>query len=238
MKGFLLVFFCIISSAVFSQQVVISDPNAVPKQVAPFTGIKVSGGITVYLSQSDNYSLAVSANDTGFINDIKTEVKDNVLKISTAPYHWKKHARNRELRVYASFKTLDYIDASGACAVYVDGTINGNTVLIKLSGASTIEGKVNAGTISFSLSGASVANISGNAENIKIEASGASDIKNYDLKTQHCIAKLTGASDARLTITNSLEVAASGASTLYYNGNPDKKDIDKSGASAVIQKQD
>ena len=230
----LLVF--LISLPVVAQQTVINDGNAVKRDVAAFTGIKVSGAFSVYLSQSDNYSLAVSASDTSIINDIKTEVKDNVLHIYVDNFHWKRHWHNVQMRVYISFKTLESIDVSGACGILLDGTVNATTMLVRLSGASTIEGNIKAGTLSFELSGASVSKVAGDAENIKIDASGASDIKNYDLKTQNCVAKLSGASDARLSISNSLVVSASGASTLFYDGNPEKRSIEKSGASSVLQK--
>jgi len=71
---------------------------------------------------------------------------------------------------------------------------------------------------------------------LKVDASGASDIKNYDLQVENCIAKLSGASDVRLKITGSITASASGASTLYYEGDPDRKDIATSGASSVSQR--
>ncbi|HVZ97690.1 MAG TPA: head GIN domain-containing protein [Chitinophagaceae bacterium] len=237
MKNLLLILFCAIAIPAFSQQTIINDANAEQRNVSAFTGIKVSGGITLYLSQGEEYSLAVSASDADSRSEIKTEVKDNVLTISVSGKHWK-HWEGRELRAYVSFKTLDNMEATGACSVFINGTLSTGTLLIRLSGASTMEGKIKAGTISFDLSGASVAKIGGEAENTKIDASGASDIKSYDLTTQNCIARLSGASDARLTISNSVVASASGASTLYFDGNPEKRMIKTSGASSVSQKSE
>ncbi len=237
MKNLLLLLFCAIGSQAFSQQTVINDVNAEKRDVSAFTGIKVSGGITLYLSQGDDYSLAVSADDADSRNDIKTEVKDNVLYISASGKPWK-HWRGREMRVYVSFKNLDNIEATGACSVFINGTLNVNSLRARLAGASTMEGNIKAGTISFELSGASVAKVTGDAENIKIAASGASDVKSYDLKAQNCVASLSGASDVRLSISNSVVVSASGASTLYFDGSPEKRIIKTSGASSVSQKSE
>ena len=52
------------------------------RNVTAFSGIKVSGGIDVYLSQGDDYSLAVSASEEKYRDNIKTEVRNGILVIS------------------------------------------------------------------------------------------------------------------------------------------------------------
>jgi len=236
MKYFFLFLFLIISSGVFSQETVINDANAVVRNVTPFSGIKVSGGIDVYLSQGDDYSLAVSASEEKYRDNIKTEVKNEVLVVSYNNDHFGRNYGDKKLRVYVSFKTLESLEGSGASDIIINGTLVANSMLVKLSGASDIKGAVKITNLSLELSGASTVTINGTAQNLKVDGSGASDIKNYDLKVENCVAKLSGASDVRLTITNSISAHASGASTLYYEGNPDKKDVATSGASSVSQK--
>lgn len=234
MKYFYLFLFIIFSSSGFSQQTVINDANARVRSVTAFSGIKVSGGIDVYLSQGDDYSLAVSASEDKYRDNIKTEVKNDILFI------WydngRKNDNNKKLRVYLSFKMLESIEGSGASDIIINGTLISNSILVKLSGASDIKGAVKISNLNMELSGASTVTLNGSAENLKLDASGASDIKNYDLQVENCIAKLSGASDARLKITGSIAASASGASTLYYEGDPERKDIATSGASAISRK--
>ena len=109
-------------------------------------------------------------------------------------------------------------------------------MLVKLSGACDITGPVKLTNLSIDLSGASTVKLNGSTQNLKLDAGGASDMKNYDLETENCIAKLSGASDVRITVTNSIMASASGASTLFYHGNPDKRDVASSGASSISQK--
>jgi hypothetical protein len=59
---------------------------------------------------------------------------------------------------------------------------------------------------------------------------------NYDLVVDNCIAELSGASDVKITVNKSLSAKASGASLLYYKGNPEKKEISSSGASNISQR--
>jgi len=237
MKNLLLLLCCVIGSHVLGQQTVINDANAETRTIGAFTGIRVSDGITLYLSQSSGYSLAVSASDSASRAEITTVVRDHILYISVAGKPWK-HWHGRDFRVYVSFTELENLEASGACSVYINGTLHANTLRTRLSGASTLDGNISVGTLSFELSGASVARLTGDAQNVKIDASGASDVKSFGLKSQNCMAALSGASDVRLSIAQSVVATASGASTLYFDGSPEKREVRTSGASSISQKSE
>jgi len=213
-------------------QTVINDKNAEVRNVSSFSAIKVSGGIDVYLSQSDENALAVSASDDEIRNNIRTEVRNGVLNIW---YDGGKFRFNsdRKLRAYVSFKTLQSFEASGASDFIINGMFKGSDVRIKLSGACDMKGKIDVDNLQLDLSGASTFKADGNVRNIKIEASGASDLKNYDLVVDNCVADISGASDIKLTVNKSISAKASGASSIYYKGNPDRKDVSSSGASNI-----
>ena len=216
-------------------QTIIDDKNAEVRNVSAFSGIKVSGGIDVYLSQSDNYALAVSASDVKFRDGIKTEINNGVLTISYNGGNFR-YNTNRKLRAYISFKTLESLEASGASDFIINGNFTSSSVKVKLSGACDIKGAVNIENLQLNISGASTVKINGTVQNIKIDASGASDVKNYDLIADNCVADLSGASDVKITINKSLSAKASGASSLYYKGNPERKDVSSSGASSISQR--
>jgi Putative auto-transporter adhesin, head GIN domain len=236
MKFLLVIFLTTLTSYAFSQETVINDKNAELREVTPFTGMKVSGGIEVYMSQGNDYSMAVSADEQQYRDNIKTEVKNGILFISYSD-HFEKHFGERKLRAYISFKTLESIEGSGACDFILNDTLNANTMLVKLSGACEIKGPVKINNLSLDLSGASTVSIAGNAQNLKVEATGASDVKNYELTVDNCIVKLSGASDVRVTVTSSITASASGASTLYYDGDPEKRQVSTSGASSISQRK-
>lgn len=234
MKSLLILIFVAFSTHL-SGQTIINDPNIEVRNVGPFSGIKASDGIDIYLSQSDDYALGVSASDKKYLDGIKTEIKNDVLVITYDGSSFK-YNNNRKLRAYISFKNIESLEASGACNYIISGTLVVNSLRIKLSGASQIKGAANIQNLQIDISGASLVQANGTVQNLKINASGASDIKSYALTADNCVADLSGASDVKITVNKSLVAKASGASTLYYKGNPEKKDVSSEGASTISQR--
>ncbi|MEO6894083.1 MAG: head GIN domain-containing protein [Ginsengibacter sp.] len=231
MKPFLLFLFAIISIQ-SNAQTVINDKNVQVRNVSSFSAIKVSGGIDVYLSQSNENAVAVSASDDVYRDNIKTEVENGVLNIYYDNNSFRFNS-NKKLRAYVSFKTLESIEGSGACDFIIAGTLKLNSLKVKLSGACDMKGIVNITNAQLDISGASTLKINGQIQNLKLEANGASDLKNYDLVVDNFIAQLSGASDAKLTVNKSISAKASGASTLYFKGNPEVRNVSSSGASNI-----
>lgn len=237
MKNILLVMaFVFAASACVAQQTIVNDANAQQRQLTgSFTAIKVSGGIDLYISQSATEALAVSASEQKYIDDIKTVVENGVLRIYyDSKIRWTKG--NKKLKVYLSFKNIERLEANGSSDVHVAGIIAVPSLSLDMNGASNFKGAVNVTNLTMELSGASDARISGTATNVTIQSSGASDLKGYDLVTENCTARASGASDINITVNKELNVHASGASDVYYKGAGVIKDIHSSGASTVAKK--
>ncbi len=236
MKQFLFLIVTVFAVLVLkAQNEIVVDPNASIRELTgQFNAIKVSGGVDVYLSQSDNNAVAVSASTENYKEGIKTVVEDGTLKIFyEGDKGWNKN--NRKLRAYVSFSDLKKIDASGACDVVVAGTVTTTTLVLHMSGACDFKGIVKVTTLDINLSGASDAKISGTANTVNIKSTGASDVKAFDLVTDICNANISGASDVRITINSELTASASGASDIKYKGNGVIKEKHSSGASSITK---
>lgn len=216
-----------------AQNEIVVDPNAsVRKLSGQFDAIKVSGGIDLYLSQSDNIAVAVSAASENFKEGIKTVTENGTLKIF---YEGEKgwNRKDRKMRVYVSFNELKKLDATGACDVVVVGSITATDLMLHMSGACDFKGIIKVTTLNIDLSGASDAKISGIANTVNVKSSGASDLKAYDLVTDICNANISGASDVHITVKSELTASASGASDIKYKGNGVIKEKHTSGASSI-----
>jgi hypothetical protein len=220
-----------------AQTTIVNDANAQLRTLSgSFTAIKVSGGIDIILTQGDEEAVAVSASNEKYRDDIKTEVKDGVLHIGYGDgdmFKLKLEFKSKYMRAYVSFKNLEKITGSGACDIQVNGVIHVPTLNIVLSGACDFKGEVKLTGLKLDVSGASDARLSGTVTDATITASGASDIKGFDLQTDNCHVKASGASDINITVNKELNVHASGASDVRYKGNCVIKEMQSSGASGV-----
>ena len=235
-KIFLVLVVAFLTSTSRAQNDIVVDANASERTVSgSFNAIKVSGGIDLYLSQSDKSAIAVSAANENYKDGIKTVVENGTLEIFyEAEKNWSK--KNRKLRAYVSFTDLQKIVASGACDVIVVGNITVTTIVLQMSGACDFTGIVKVNTLKINLSGASDVKISGNANTVDIISSGASDVKGYGLVTDICNANVSGASDVNITVNQILNAHASGASNINFKGTGLIKEMSSSGASDISRK--
>ena len=233
-KILLLVVFAGMFTGVMAQKT-INDVNAEVRNVSGFHSIKVSSGIDLYLSQSSSEAVAVSAVEPKYRERIRTVVENGELKIwFDNDNNWKTwNTGNKKLKAYVSINTITKLTASGASDVIIDGQLSANELKINLSGASDVRGILNVKTLVMDQSGASDATLAGEVTNLNIEVSGASNFRGFDLKTQNCSAKASGASDIRINVSGELNARASGASKIQYRGEGVIKELHTGGASSV-----
>lgn len=226
-------------SAVLFAQKTINDPNAEPRNLSGFHAIRISNAFDVYISQSNDDAVAISASKQEYKDKIITKVENGVLiiRFEDDKKFWKSLGGDKtKLKAYISVKKLDRLEVSGACDVFFEDGISAEELTVNLSGASDLKGKVDAKKLSVGISGASDATLTGNAAELAIEASGASDFKGFDLVTNYCTAKASGASTVNITVNKELNANASGASSVRFKGEGLIRDIKTSGASNVTRK--
>ncbi len=222
----------LIGAGLYAQQV--NDPNAEVRQAKDYHGISVSSAFDVYISQGNEEAVAVSAAEVKHRERIKVEVKAGILHIdydADGKMNW--GSGNKKLRAYISFKQIDQLRISGACDVFISGILKADVLSINQSGASDLKGKLDVNKLTVDLSGASDITVTGTATQLSVEASGASDFKGYDLATDICNARASGASDIKITVNKQLSAQASGASDVRYKGNGEIKEVKSSGSSSV-----
>ena len=219
-------------------QDVVYDENVEARTITDFSAIEVSGSISLYLSQGNEYGIAISAGEQKNNSRIKTEVKNGVLKISVDGGLWNGMGwANRKLKAYVSFKTLNELTVSGASFVTSNGPITADALKIEVSGASEIKASINVKQLDLDISGASVAKLSGSADNASIDASGATKVSSYEMSINSCNAAASGASSIRITANKELNASASGGANIYYKGAASVVNINSS-RGADVKKQD
>jgi hypothetical protein len=219
------------TAGLYAQQV--NDPNAEVREAKNFHSIHLSSAFDVYISQSNEEAVAVSASETKYREHIKVEVKDGILYVGYDSKGLRWGSGNKKLKAYISFKQIDKLNISGACDVFITGTLKADELTINQSGASDLKGKIEVSKLAVDLSGASDITVNGSAMQLNVEASGASDFKGYELLTDVCNVSASGASDIKVTVNKELSAHASGASDVRYKGNGVIIDIKSSGSSSI-----
>ncbi|WP_445955628.1 head GIN domain-containing protein [Yeosuana sp.] len=196
-----------------------------------FNAIKASQGLDVYLTQGNEESIVIEA-DENLHSLIKTEVKDNELRIYTE----KSIGYASSKKIMVTFKDISKITSTSGSDVMSTNTINADHLELNTSSGSDMKLDVNTRSLSCNSSSGSDLKLSGNTGKLNAEASSGSDIKAADLIAQS--SHVTASSGADITVNTAKELtakASSGGDIKYY-GNPEivnKKD----GPSGSISKQ-
>ncbi len=215
------------------------DANAEVRNVGSFSSIEVSDAIDLYISQGNTEAVAISGSTDDIKARIKTEVRSGTLHIyfDGKGLNWKRWGNNR-MKAYVTYKTLQSLEASGACNVKTTDAIKQNELKIEMSGASDFTGEIMVGKFHLSASGASNIKLSGTAANASFDATGACTIKAYDLATDMCKIDASGASNIRITVNKELNASASGGSNILYRGTGLIRDLSSSGGASIKRKVD
>lgn len=239
MKKIIVAISCLlILSATSAQNKIVNDPNAQVRSVTAFHAIKVSTGIHLYLTQSDEEKVAVSADNADHRAKIVTEVVNGVLKIYyDNGHHWfSVDDRNKNLRAYVSCKTLDALNANSGAHVEVDGSINSNTLALDFSSGAWFKGRVNVAGLKIDESSGAHSVISGNANDAKASTSSGSHLDASELVTSQCDADASSGGHIDINVSKSLVASASSGGHISYRGDASIKNINTSSGGSVSRK--
>ncbi len=199
-----------------------------------YTTLKVSDAFTVFVTFSDTEeSVQIDANEN-LHQEIVVKQEQNSLIIRLKNSVTVKG--NATLNAYIVTNSLSKFDISGATDVVLQNDWNTTSGEVILSGASEFEGEVSAQHLAIRLSGASDLDLFGATNSLSAKLTGSSTFKDYDLSIDDLTIDLSGASDAHLTINESIDITASGASVLNYKGTPSSITKNLSGASELHNK--
>jgi hypothetical protein len=192
-----------------------------------FDELEMSHAFRVHVQAGAAFSVFATG-ELNDLDDLSIFVQNGKL-VARYNNSWKNN--RRPMDIYITMPVLEAVDFSGAVNASVEGFKNLSTLEFELSGASRCDFDGTAQSLAFDLSGASELNLFGHSRYLDGELSGASKLNAFDLSAEESDLDLSGASSARVWITNFLDVEASGASRVRYKGNPGIKQKLSGGSS-------
>lgn len=193
-----------------------------------FTGIKVSSGIDVYLSQGNSQSLTVEA-DENLHEYIKTEVRGNVLHVYSDA-----NIREAECeKVYVTIPEIRSVETTSAGDVVGQTPVTSDRLDLSASSAGDIQLEVHTGELSINISSSGDMTLKGETDKLQADLSSAGDLKAFDLTARNADLEVSSAGDANITVTEKLTARASSAGDIDYKGDPKYIDAHTSSAGGI-----
>ncbi|MFC2034756.1 head GIN domain-containing protein [Chloroflexota bacterium] len=227
------------------------------KDFADFTHIDVGGAFEIEITQSDSFSVIISADESLF-DLIEVSKVGGELKIYLNPRHIFTDftVGAKSLKAEITMPALYKLSLSGVTKGTITGFESIHDFSLVISGASSLEasnikvggaqfevsgdsrvsGNMTAKDVTFEVSGTSSIELLGSADNVILKISGASKTDLSDFMLTDAVVEISGASEVTLNASGRVDAALSGASNLYFYGNPIMGSTDVSGASTIKHK--
>ncbi len=176
--------------------------------LADFDEISLGGSFDVEIKFGDRQEIDVTIDDNLWDN-LELKVKGDRLIID-----WDKSCRpDDDCRIELTVTSLQAMSIRGAADVDI----------IDFEGDS----------FEFDLSGAADLEMSGEVDDLDIQVSGAGDIDTRDLQARHVKVRISGAGNADVTATESIDAKVSGVGDIDYWGDPAKERTSVSGLGDI-----
>ncbi len=186
-----------------------------------FESIELSGIFNVRIEKGDSYSVEVQGSKRQKEHyDIFTQNKTLVIDYDNDHENsfWKNDLfEDDKITINITMPHLRELDVKGAGKVRF-GKFRESDVEINLTGAVVGDGKLESTTLEVNLTGASFLDLEGKGSFMEASVLGASGLRAYDYEVDRAVVEAHGASSAKVTVNETLEISKSFASNVSHRG--------------------
>jgi len=195
-----------------------------------FDEIKVSQGLDLYITQSNDVALSVEA-DENLHDLIMTDVENNILRI----YSTENIRRASSKKIILNINDISAIKATSGSDVYSTNTIEADELELNSTSGADIKLDVKTQSLSCRSTSGSDIRLSGTTDILIAEATSGSDIKASDLVANSSKVKATSGADISVNTKKELTARATSGGDVRYSGNPEKVNKSDSSSGSVRQ---
>lgn len=222
----------LVSVAFVMSSCVTEDPGPLQETekefaVIDFDRLEMGSGFEIDVRQSSTYRITVEG-DRRNIDDLDVYKSGSTLIIK-----YEDNAnRHHETKIRIEMPDLQGVNFNGGTESKIKDFESNQELDLNLSGGSVCQLEAGYRSVKGVISGASSVLMEGLGDEINIDVSGASSLIAFDYPVRTAKLNVSGASHAKVTVTDELHVTATGASALLYRGSP-SLNSSVSGASTV-----
>jgi hypothetical protein len=196
----------------------ISENKNEQREVAGFTRIGLSVSADVYITQGNQTSLEIQADEKSLQNLI-TQVEGDELVIK-----WKNNNYlNGEIIIKVTMKEIEELSIAGSGNIFANSIIQCKEITLSIAGSGSINLKdVSAGEIESNVAGSGDIILGGSnpVSEHTIEIAGSGDVSAKKLPTNEVTVNIAGSGNCYVHAVKELDVSIAGSGDVYYFGSP------------------
>jgi hypothetical protein len=202
--------------------------------ITSFDQVDISQSFNVDITQGEDFRVVIRVDDNvvEYLDVIK---QGSTLKIGLDPGN-SYTIVNATMEAEVTMPELVGLDLSGSSVANLSGFESTKSLVVDLSGNSSLLGDIQAGDSRFDVSGNSSVTISGSGGDLTVDASGSSDVDLADFPGSDGAVDASGSSTVTVNLSGRLDADASGSSDIYYLGDPELGSFETSGSSNIQPK--
>ncbi len=179
-----------------------------------FTKVSASEGLIVYVTQADEFSIEVEADDN-VIDLIATDIKNGKLRI-----HASENIGNATKNIYVSLPKVTALASSSGAHLKSKNTIKASELEVDGSSGAVLEIEVVSNEIDIDAASGANLRVAGTSGEAIIDVSSGGNINAKDLLTQNCNADASSGGNVKIQVSRSLVADASSGGNISYSGDP------------------
>lgn len=189
------------------------------RALSGFNRVSVATGATVHITQGAAFEVVLEAQQN-ILDVIKTEVNGGELVIDNKQHthitSWK------DVHVYITIPEVEGLTLTGSGDIQVQNEINTQDLELRISGSGNIYlPQLLAGSLQTTISGSGYVQIDdGKVQQEILNITGSGSMKLSGLESKEADVTISGSGDARIFVTDRLNVRISGSGNVYYKGSP------------------
>lgn len=200
------------------------------RQINGFTGIEVAGPFKVYLTQGNEFSVRIEAEEN-LMDYIITKKDGDVLEIKTKRnYRIRSH---KDMKLYISAPQYRELRIAGSGGIWSQNKIsNASEIEISIAGSGDVVADIDAPRINAEIAGSGSTILKGTTRDMNAEIAGSGDIRAFDLLSENTKVEIAGSGNVQVFASKQLDVSIAGSGDVAYKGGAQVKQS-KAGSGTV-----
>jgi hypothetical protein len=201
------------------------------RNVGRFDGVQASGSMDIEVTNGDNVSVEVEADDN-ILPYVITKVDNGLLDVYLKPHI---SFNNVHTKIYVTAPDLRKLSVRGSGNIRGRNMIHNNrSISTGISGSGDIDANVDAPDIRAEISGSGNLSLRGRCKNFEGSISGSGDLKCSDLLSENTEVSIFGSGNAHVYSSVHLKASTTGSGDIFYRGNPSSPEVSKTGSGNVV----